>query len=424
MSRINGNKSFRHGTNSAARASRSRTLNLEALERRALLTTFFVDDTAGAGGDGAANSPFDTIQEGVDAAAAQGGADTVVIRPGNYVEKVVIHDPDALTLNGMNGAVIQAPDSLDDVITILAGDVTMHTLTVQGGKNGIVATGSSLTLLHVKARFNEDPDLNDDVEDGNGVVATGLDEVTITGGDYSHNGNAEQQHGIRIETVERVRLTNVTAKENGQHGLFANRVGTLEVIGGTYDFNLDGDGIHVDRTGSLRVSGGTFSDNDGDGIDIRRTDFTEVNGAQVNRNGNEGIEVDDSGTIRVVGSTFLQNAEEGLDIDDTIEIILVGVLSSGNGFDDPDDPGSGLQIEAEEDNVTESVLITGSTFSGNAADGIQVVEFDSQVLQIELRAVTVTDNVESGLDIVISGQLDMIAVKSSGNGQEDIVVTG
>ena len=415
---------FHRGTRHGIGATQTRKLKIETLERRSMLTTFFVDGAAVEPGDGSPNSPFATIQEGIDAAAEHGGADSVVIRPGNYVEKVQIDDPHALTLRGINGPVVQAPDALDDVISMLSGDVTIQSLTVEGGKNGIVATGDTLTLINVNSQFNEDPDLEDGVEDGNGVVATDLNKVTITGGNYSNNGNEEDQHGIRIDTVVELRLNNVTAQENGQHGLDANRIGTLEVIHGTFDNNLDGDGIHVDRTGSLRVVGGTFSDNDGDGIDVRRTDSTEVAGAQVNRNGNEGLEVDDSGTVKVNGSTFLQNDEEGLDIDDTVEIILIGVRSNGDGFEDPDDPGSGLQIEAQDDNDTQSVLIIGSNFSGNAADGILVVEEEGVVFRIELRAVAVTDNVESGLDIVISGELDARAVTSVDNGGEDNIVTG
>lgn len=126
----------------------------------------------------------------------------------------------------------------------------------------------------------------------------------------------------------------------------------------------------------------------------------------------------------VIGSEFHENDEDGIDMDDIQNILLIGVSSIGNGFDDPDDPGSGLQIEAEDDNDTHSSIIVGSTFSGNAADGILIVEEDTKVLSVSLTAVTVNENQESGLDISISGELNARAVRSENNGEADNITTG
>ena len=415
------------------RSTRSRKLSLESLERRALLTTFFVDGAAAGGGDGSAEAPFVTIQEGVDAAAGHEGADTVKVHAGTYQEHLQINDTDGLRIEGLPAATIESPDSEDNVISILAGDVTLQKLTIQNGRNGIEATGNSLRLHDVNVQFSEgilipDPDDPGDTiaVGGHGVIATEMESVEVLGGNYSHNGDFEDMHGILVERVEDVRLTNVTATENGQHGVDANRIGTLTVVGGTYVHNLDGDGIHVDRTDTLVILGGVYSDNDGDGIDLRRTDDARISGVTVERNGNEGIEVDDTGTLRVVGSTVVGNAEDGLDIDDTAFIYLIGVRSMNNGFDDPDDPGSGLQVEAEDDLDTELLLVVGSVFSGNAADGIQISEpdDDKRVLRVDLRAVTVSDNAESGLDIDISGTFNASAVTSTNNGEDDSIITG
>ena len=61
---------------------------MQTLETRALLTTFHAID-------------FGSIQEAIDAAAANPGADTVAIAPGVYQENLEINDASgALTLRG------------------------------------------------------------------------------------------------------------------------------------------------------------------------------------------------------------------------------------------------------------------------------------------------------------------------------------
>ena len=62
----------------------------ESLEQRAMLTTFFVDGAAAAGGTGGPSDPFDTIQGAIVAAEASGGPDSVNISPGVYEENLVI----------------------------------------------------------------------------------------------------------------------------------------------------------------------------------------------------------------------------------------------------------------------------------------------------------------------------------------------
>ncbi len=60
---------------------------VEALERRVLLSSYFVSTTGSDGGDGTLGSPFRTIQH---AASLAGAGDTVYVRGGTYRETVTV----------------------------------------------------------------------------------------------------------------------------------------------------------------------------------------------------------------------------------------------------------------------------------------------------------------------------------------------
>jgi hypothetical protein len=82
--------------------------------------------------------------------------------------------------------------------------------------------------------------------------------------------------------------------------------------------------------------------------------------------------------------------------------------------------GSGLQIEAE-DFDTVVVFIVNSEFSDNGEDGIQMREEDAMVHRVRLAKVTARNNVESGLDIDVTGSVMLKRVISKDNGADDIL---
>jgi len=60
---------------------------------------------------------FTSIQAAVDAANS---GDRIIIRPGKYVEQVTILGKD-LTLVGRSGVVVQAPEAMQDTLSLVAG---------------------------------------------------------------------------------------------------------------------------------------------------------------------------------------------------------------------------------------------------------------------------------------------------------------
>ena len=70
-----------HISSGTKRRRRPRSLRVEPLETRALLSTFYVNGVGGDVQDGSLNAPFATIRQGVEAALENLGNDEVVILP-------------------------------------------------------------------------------------------------------------------------------------------------------------------------------------------------------------------------------------------------------------------------------------------------------------------------------------------------------
>lgn len=425
-------------------SKRSRWLRVEPLEQRTLLAVLYVDDIA-PGGTGTLEDPFSSIQDGIDAAAAMEGEDTVMIAPGTYTENLTIDDAAPLTLQGEDGAIVTDDDGEDTVIDIKSGNVTIEDLQVTGGDKGIEATADALTLIDVDVTENG----------SHGFAGEEIGQLTLVRGNYSSNG----KDGINVEAIETLNLTDVKAQCNVDEGLSGEAVDTLIVVGGKYSDNGDtgkargidledvgdvtfahiaaknnaADGVRIEGASSLKVLGGNFSNNghrmldDGDpdpqdGLDLKAIDAIHLRNVTVRGNGDEGLEVEESGDVQVIGGNFSHNGGDGLDLDDATSISIHNVMSQRNGQ-------HGLQVTAETQNV-ESVSIVRSVFSHNAGDGIQIVEIEPEegeeqatIDAVFLYLVTGVMNGDNGLEVSMAdtSSLTTERVNFLRNGGDDIV---
>ncbi|WP_051094188.1 MULTISPECIES: right-handed parallel beta-helix repeat-containing protein [unclassified Streptomyces] len=153
--------------------------------------------------------PGESIQRAVDAAHP---GDTVLLLPGVYRESVLI-DKSHVTLRGSDGHAVIAPPARR------AGNRCGRDgdgICVTGGAGGPV-TGVKLQRLTVEG-FRR-----------NGVWASGTEDLTVRGVTARHNG----QWGIALEKSLRSRLSDNTASENGDAGIFLANAVTEE--GGALD---------------------------------------------------------------------------------------------------------------------------------------------------------------------------------------------
>ena len=197
----------------------------------------FVDGATGNDANpGTAAAPLETIQAGIDAAAASPGADTVHVAAGNYVETLSIADPNRLTIDG-GGATVTPADAGDDVIEIGTGNVTVRDLNVSGGDKGFdVDDATELNLVDVDVSGTDDDCVN----------AKNVTRLNVLRGSYTSDGD----HGLSIEGIGAASLQDVTADNNGDRGVNAEDVGNMVVDGGSFSWNTR-DGIKLEIGGKL-----------------------------------------------------------------------------------------------------------------------------------------------------------------------------
>ncbi|MCA9216954.1 MAG: right-handed parallel beta-helix repeat-containing protein [Planctomycetales bacterium] len=313
------------------------SLRVESLESRAMLTTLFVESGA-VGGDGSANAPFGSIQEAVDAAAANPGDDTVMIGAGVYEENVEIEESDALTLKGQGNVVIRHPeidvdggDEPDDIIDA-EGDVTFQNLNLEGlligddlGGRGIDAKDGSFTLINVSVTGT----------DGDAVRFRDFGSLDIRNSTFS----SLDADGMDIEDGGSVRISNTDASDNDDEGLEVDRVDLIEVVGGSFLGNGD-DGIDIDSASVVRVVNVVSEGNGGNGFQAEAEtidmDVTLI-GSRLNDNDENGVQVVEDGAsvvqLTLIGNLSTNNVEAAFDIDISGSTKSKGNKASGNGDD-------------------------------------------------------------------------------------------
>jgi len=192
---------------------------------------------AGASGVGSLDSPFGTIQEGVDAASADTGAACVVVLGGRYNERVDLSGGEVALVGvlGAEGTVIDGIGLDGPVLTLGAENqaatvVEGFTIThgspqrttsqytvlgsifelVRDAGAGVYASGARATLRGLVITDNHiaDPELDDDVAPDGRPIS--VDWVGLGGGVFSEGGTL---------VMERCRLEGNSAQQGG--GLYS-----------------------------------------------------------------------------------------------------------------------------------------------------------------------------------------------------------
>src|SRR5262245_26537330 len=110
-------------------------LLLELLERRTLLSTYYVATTGNNASNGSSVSPWRTLQYAADQVV---GGDTLICMPGNYAGFDIRHSGTAnarITFKGQSGAVINAVNTVtnrDGINVENASYITIDGFTLNG----------------------------------------------------------------------------------------------------------------------------------------------------------------------------------------------------------------------------------------------------------------------------------------------------
>ena len=316
-------------------------------------------------------TPGQTIANALKRQVVGGGL--LVLISGTCNEHVDIFRDDVI-LRGNPTATITAPTTTDDTIGMdHVRRVSLESLTITGGRNGVAVFGSSVTMHNVTVQ---------------GAAVIG---VTV-----SYGGHAF--------------IDGSTVKQNASVGISAANTSTAVVTNTTVEQNTS-TGMQAVRASHLRV-----------GQDFQGG--STVGPVIVRGNGANGITINDSSAGIIIGSTIQNNTSNGMYIargsHADVGIGSFNVVSA-NTIKDNGATSSGILVEGA------SANIVGNTITGNGT-GVQFLNGGNGRLGIRPDSTaylgnTISANRLNGL-ILSSGATAVIGGNTiSGNGVANILAS-
>tara|TARA_R110002073_G_scaffold80260_3_gene193396 strand:+ start:11444 stop:14500 length:3057 start_codon:yes stop_codon:yes gene_type:complete len=307
----------------------------EHVESRRLLAAYVVD-LAGSG-------DFSTIQDAIDVATANGGQDDVIqIKPGTYVENLLIPAQDGrLEIQGLPGTgpageeavYIDGSSGVEGLSTIatqphLNGYIALRDLQVTGGYHGIEQMGTvapvenTLVVERVHSYGN----------DVGGLASSYSGDLIVNNSRFDNNGD----HGIYNYQIASVSINNVWSHWNGGDGIYSELVNDVSISNSNFNDN-NSEGLYSSEVDRLFVTASVFRNNIDNGIDLRHVSDVSIYGAQVTNNGTRsngglvaGIFSYYSDVVSITQSVLSGNTATGAGIFNTSQAVQISGVSARN----------------------------------------------------------------------------------------------
>ena len=253
-----------------------------------------------AGGDGTSGAPFTSIATGVSAAAANSGADSLMIHPGVYSENPVINDTSGdLIIQGTSGVAtdVTVAGTGGHVFSITpANSVTIEDLSITNGGRGIYAhdgsgavvvdnvvanglTAAGVFLIRTGDVTIRNSQMNSDTV---GIWMSDVGQVLVEDNQLDNHA----QSGAVIDRATSVVVRNTTVSNNAISGLVAtNLSGTIDLVNLTASDNVEHGSSVRGGSPTLSVTGGLFSGNDLYGIHFDAVSNATISDVEVTGNG-------------------------------------------------------------------------------------------------------------------------------------------
>jgi Ca2+-binding RTX toxin-like protein len=242
-------------------------------------------------------------------------------------------------------------------------DLTNNTATENDANNDGVGDGANLTAvggpINITGGTYSDPDNGNAFQQVNGIhiTASATAAVTINGTTASGNQSIPlADHGILIDTVASVSVSNAFVQLNGDGGIYLSNVaGEVDLTDNTVTENdavsgLGGDGANLSAiAGPIVVLGGTYSDLNG-----ANSPVIQQNGIVVTASPAANVYFGTNGTV-VDPVTASGNLFDGINVNGSPTVSLDTVTASNNG-------GTGFVI-----NNAQTVSVTDLTLAGNGS---------------------------------------------------------
>ena len=318
-----------------------------------------------------------TLRAAIMEANALPGADTVVLPAGTYRLTIPGQNEDMsatgdlditedITINGSGSATtIIDGNTLDRVIDILAGTVTINGVSIINGNPGVVFNGGGLRLASgVALTLNNSVVSGNTASSGGGIYLAGgslrLMNTTVS------NNSAPFGGGISNDTSTVVLDgSTITGNSGGNTGGISSSFSTLTLRNSTVSGNSEG-GIRT-IGGSLIlentvVSGNESPHTDGGGISIGIGSMSAVNSTISNNSAVSGGGINNSSGIITLDAVSLSNNTAinwGGGMESAGQVTMTNVTVSNNSASD----GGGIF------NNGGNEILTNCTVSGNTASG-------------------------------------------------------
>ncbi|MEA1895631.1 MAG: S-layer protein domain-containing protein [Euryarchaeota archaeon] len=260
---------------------------MKTISVRTYIVYVDVNSTSGIE-DGTQEHPYDTIQEGIDAAVS--GKDTVVVAKGTYHENINLKGGVVVQGGGADVTIINGWGN-DSVVTAddVGGDTVLEGFTVQNGSATHYSEGAGIEIWGVSPIIR-----NNIIKDNEGWgVSVGWGGAQIKDNIISHN-----------------RANFVTS---GNGGLLLR--GSQSVITGNTIVYNEGYGIHSYNTKSFTIKNNVISGNAADGLSFSvpsGSGTANVMANTVTGNTGDGITCNPSSVLNLSNNIVASNSGHGV----------------------------------------------------------------------------------------------------------------
>lgn len=362
--------------------------------------TIHVDGAGLHAGDGSITEPFLSVQEGVDEAAARGGA-TVVIAAGSYLENVrLTNEHDGVSILGrckelvtIDGSAGEQLPTLDVAGAAPGPSVGIQGVTITGGtERGIYVEDAALTVTACDLTGNTSAGLL-----AYGLANVSLDAVAVSETASGSRGN--DGFGLLVEQGATLRATGCSLVANTAVGVYAHGTGTVVVLDDTTvedtvpgPDGTGGEGLVASQGASLTATGCTVTGNveagaaafdAGTTLQLDNSTVVDTSATPDGEFG-YGILVADGAALAAARCTIQRNVNVGVAaLDAGTEVTLDAVLVLDTEPAPDGKGGYGLAI-SEGARLTASMsTVQGNTGIGVIAsgDGTLVELYDSVVIE-------------------------------------------
>jgi len=313
----------------------------------------------------------------IASALARPARSLVIVVHGTCDENVTIARDDVTLEGAPGGGTVFGPDSTKHTIFVTGSRVTIKSLSVTGGRNGINAKGAS--FLSVR-----DCDVHNAGHSGitfDQSIAGHVDGSTI---------QANPQQGIYIESASAT-LTNNVISGNGQWGVLATN-GSSGRIGLTDAGQYDGNTIENNGEGGIRIFQGASA--------TVAANTISGNGTNQQSTSRSGISVVDAAANIVGGNTITNHPSSGVAIH--ASRVVIGNNAFGSSVNTISQNGSQVaQANFPFGNggvfayVDSALDIRDAIITGNTGAGVALV-FRSNAT---ITAGQITRNTAGGVDL-------------------------